>query len=81
MSRGPQIPTTILTDRDAAQYIYDKTNAKLGCIIRTANGYVAWSLKQRLGAFATAAEAERAVNKDKFKPASKPKSKPWENRS
>ena len=73
MSRGPRLPTSILTERDACQYVYDKTNAKLGCVIRTAGGYVAWSLKQRLGAFATAAEAERAVPGDKPKPASKPK--------
>jgi hypothetical protein len=80
VSSGPRIPASVLTSRDVCQYVYDVSNAKLGAIIKTTAGHVAWTLKEKIGAFATAAEAERAVHgaRDKPKPASKPK--PWETR-
>lgn len=83
MSPGPTLPTTILTSRDACQFVYDASNARLGALIKTAGGgYAAWSSKSKtkVGEFATAAEAERAVHAsyDKPKPARRPK--PWEMR-
>ena len=78
--RGPRIPTTVLTARDVCEFTYDASNARIGCIIKTANGFAAWSLKAKLGEFTTRAAAERAVLKDaEAKQAAK--SRPWEVRS
>ena len=78
--RGPRIPTTVLTSRDVCEFTYDASNTRIGCIIKPAGGFATWSLKAKLGEFATRAAAERAVLKA-AEAKQAVKSRPWQVRS
>jgi hypothetical protein len=79
--RGPRIPTWALTAGDRPTFVYDANGRVVGCVITEADGsFGGWTTKTKLGRFATAVAAERAVHKAaRAKRASKAKA--WELRS
>jgi hypothetical protein len=56
-----------LTDRDT-RFVYDRKGKRAGAVIHVADGqFAAWGLKGKLGEFADADEAARAVLKQESK--------------